>query len=203
MRDTITLAAGDAGRSNQQRVRRPQITYDIGQPPAASPFAPGGATPAAAPGCTNGGATWSFGCCPGVVGTPLSTNAPDWRNDPYDSANRCLRFEVSDSGPGIDKDLIPSLFEPYSRFGELTRSGDGAGLGLAIVSSVLRFLGGSVSVSSEPGKGTTFLVAIPAELLEDEHAKPGRRTGSSMTGRKCSRASSALSSSWASNATRP
>ena len=93
---------------------------------------------------------------------------------PYDRDQRCLRFEVADSGPGIDKDLIPSLFEPYSRFGEMTRSGEGAGLGLAIVRSVLQFLGGSVTVASEPGHGTTFSVTIPAELLDDEAAfEPG------------------------------
>jgi nitrogen-specific signal transduction histidine kinase/CheY-like chemotaxis protein len=87
---------------------------------------------------------------------------------PYDAANGCLRFEVSDSGPGINKERIPTLFDPYTRFGEITRKGEGAGLGLAIVRSVLQFLGGKVSVSSEPGRGTTFEVTIPAELLDGE-----------------------------------
>ena len=87
---------------------------------------------------------------------------------PYDGAQGCLRFEVSDTGPGIDKERIPTLFDPYTRFGEITRKGDGAGLGLAIVRSVLQFLGGKVSVSSETGRGTRFQVTIPAELLDAE-----------------------------------
>ena len=89
----------------------------------------------------------------------------------YDGEQSSLRFEVSDTGPGIDKELIPTLFDPYTRFGEITRKGEGAGLGLAIVRSVLQFLGGKVSVSSEPGRGTTFDVMIPAELLDGERSK--------------------------------
>ena len=88
---------------------------------------------------------------------------------PYDPAQGILRFDVSDTGPGVEKERIPTLFDPYTRFGEITRKGEGAGLGLAIVRSVLHFLGGKVSVSSEPGLGTTFAVAIPAELLDGEH----------------------------------
>lgn len=87
---------------------------------------------------------------------------------PYDKAQGSLRFDVSDTGPGVDKDRIPTLFDPYTRFGEMTHKGDGAGLGLAIVRSVLRYLDGRVRVSSEPGEGTTFEVVIPAELLDGD-----------------------------------
>ncbi len=67
-----------------------QLSYDIGQPPPGSPFATGGPSAVAAPGCAiSGNATWSFGSCPGAAGSPLHTaTAPDWRNDPYDSVNR-------------------------------------------------------------------------------------------------------------------
>jgi signal transduction histidine kinase len=87
---------------------------------------------------------------------------------PYDPVERSLRFRVSDTGPGIDEARLPTLFEPYTRFGELTRHGDGAGLGLAVVRSVLRFLGGEVTVISKPGDGTAFDVAIPAEPMDPE-----------------------------------
>ena len=98
---------------------------------------------------------------------------------PYDAAQGFLRFDIADTGPGVEKDRIPTLFDPYTRFGEITRKGEGAGLGLAIVRSVLHFLDGKVSVSSEPGAGTTFAVAIPAELLDgdrpvDRGQPPGR-----------------------------
>jgi type IV pilus assembly protein PilW len=92
--DGVPALYRDRGRGSQELLYRGiedvQLSYDIGQPPAGSNFAPGGASPAAAPGCTNGGvATWSFGSCPGVAGAPSeSATAPDWRNDGYDSANR-------------------------------------------------------------------------------------------------------------------
>ena len=92
---------------------------------------------------------------------------------PYNADQRCLQFDVTDTGPGIDKDRIPSLFEPYTRFGEMTRNGqgEGSGLGLAVVRSVLHFLDGTVSVTSVPGSGTTFSVNIPAELLDDDRPR--------------------------------
>jgi CheY-like chemotaxis protein len=89
---------------------------------------------------------------------------------PYDTGTSSLHFEVIDTGPGIETDRIPTLFDPYTRFGEMTRKGEGAGLGLAIVRSVLQFLGGTVKVVSERGQGTVFDVRIPAELLDGEHS---------------------------------
>jgi len=68
----------------------------------------------------------------------------------------------------VGKDRIPTLFEPFTRFGEMTNKGDGVGLGLAVVRSVIDFLGGIVRVESEPGLGTTFVVDIPAERLHEE-----------------------------------
>ena len=87
--------------------------------------------------------------------------------EPYDSEGKALRFEVSDTGPGIREDSMPTLFEPYTRFGEMNGGGEGAGLGLAIVRSVLHFLDGSVRVRSAIGEGTTFSVTIPAEPVSE------------------------------------
>jgi CheY-like chemotaxis protein len=55
----------------------------------------------------------------------------------------------------------------------MTRSGDaeGAGLGLAVVRSVLRFLDGRICVTSAPGAGTTFSVTIPAEPLDGDRPR--------------------------------
>jgi signal transduction histidine kinase len=85
---------------------------------------------------------------------------------PYDLEQRCLRFDVSDNGPGIPKERIESLFEPYTRIGEINAIG--TGLGLSIVRSVLHFLEGKIKVDSELGLGTTFTVTIPAELVAME-----------------------------------
>lgn len=86
----------------------------------------------------------------------------------YEPDLRALRFVVRDTGPGIRQDRIATLFEPFTRFGEITSSDDGAGLGLAVVRSVLDFLAGSVRVESELGRGTEFHVDIPAELIDGD-----------------------------------
>jgi CheY-like chemotaxis protein/anti-sigma regulatory factor (Ser/Thr protein kinase) len=94
---------------------------------------------------------------------------------PFDTEHQYLRFEVADNGDGIPEERIPSLFEPYTRIGDINAVG--TGLGLSIVRSVLHFLDGKVSVESELGKGTTFSVAIPAELLANDSTPDEARHG--------------------------
>jgi signal transduction histidine kinase len=67
---------------------------------------------------------------------------------------------IRDTGPGIPQDLLVNLFEPY-----FTTKEKGTGLGLAIVKHNTELYGGSVSVESEPGQGTTFHVRLPARSL--------------------------------------
>ena len=90
------------------------------------------------------------------------------RLHPYDEAKGCLRFEIIDTGPGIDKESRKTLFEPYTRFGELKSDSHGTGLGLAVVHTVVNLLGGKVDVTSELGQGATFTVEIPAERVREE-----------------------------------
>jgi len=72
-----------------------------------------------------------------------------------------VRVSVTDSGPGIPADLQPALFERFVR-GDSARSngGAGTGLGLAIVHAVITAHGGTVSVTSWPGR-TSFVVTLP------------------------------------------
>ncbi|MGD8279028.1 MAG: ATP-binding protein, partial [Gemmatimonadota bacterium] len=74
------------------------------------------------------------------------------------AADGVVEIAVSDSGPGIDAELIPHIFEPHFS----TRS-SGTGLGLAIVRRLVEGWGGNVDASSEPGKGTTLRFRIPVE----------------------------------------
>jgi heavy metal sensor kinase len=71
-------------------------------------------------------------------------------------------LEVADNGPGIAAQHLPHLFDKFYRVreGEKT-AGRGVGLGLAFVKWIARAHGGSVSVASEPGKGSTFQVRLP------------------------------------------
>jgi two-component system, OmpR family, sensor kinase len=72
---------------------------------------------------------------------------------------------IRDYGPGIAEDELPRVFERFYRL-EKSRArsedGRGSGLGLAIVRELVAAHGGQVQVSSEPGRGTAFVVRLPA-----------------------------------------
>jgi signal transduction histidine kinase len=67
-------------------------------------------------------------------------------------------FVISDTGPGIREDLLPRIFEPFVSSGKAK----GTGLGLTIAKSAVEAHGGTISVSTLLGVGTTFTVRIPA-----------------------------------------
>ena len=67
---------------------------------------------------------------------------------------------VRDDGSGIPADLLPRIFEPFLTTKE---TGRGVGLGLAISRSILERHSGTIEVQSEPGRGTTFSLTLPAE----------------------------------------
>jgi signal transduction histidine kinase len=72
---------------------------------------------------------------------------------------REVRFEVSDSGPGIPVEERPHIFEPYWSAERHGRKG--TGLGLFITRGVVEAHGGRIWVESEPGRGTTFFFTLP------------------------------------------
>ncbi|HSC62236.1 MAG TPA: hybrid sensor histidine kinase/response regulator [Caldimonas sp.] len=87
---------------------------------------------------------------------------------PYDAGARLLRFTVSDTGPGIPTAMLPTLLTPDRVVTGSERRGEGSGIGLAIVRTLVDHLGGRIEVHSELGKGTTFAVEIPAEPVESD-----------------------------------
>ncbi len=70
-------------------------------------------------------------------------------------------LRVSDQGPGLDAEQRGRVFDRFYR-GSAARSGAGAGLGLSIVAALAQAHGGTASVESAPGRGTTFLVEVPS-----------------------------------------
>ncbi len=81
-----------------------------------------------------------------------------------------IEILVQDRGPGIDPEDLPYVFEPFFRGRRaLAEQVEGAGLGLTLAKRVIEAHGGSISVSSTPGKGTTFHVRLPA-VSQQEHA---------------------------------
>ncbi len=73
----------------------------------------------------------------------------------------CVRISVIDRGMGMTSEQQASLFEPFNRLG-LERSGiDGAGIGMALTRQLVALMGGSMSVESAPGEGTSVHVNLP------------------------------------------
>ena len=77
-----------------------------------------------------------------------------------------VRFEVSDTGPGIPEAVLPTVFEVFTRGDDsLTSSHGGAGLGLSICRGLVEAMGGRIDVSSRTGEGARFTVDLPAPAV--------------------------------------
>jgi signal transduction histidine kinase len=90
-------------------------------------------------------------------------------------------LHIEDTGPGIPEAELPRLFERFHRVeGTHGRTHEGSGIGLALVQELVKLHGGSVSVSSVPGRGSTFTVAVPFGFghLPPDRIGAGRALGS-------------------------
>ena len=78
-------------------------------------------------------------------------------------------FVIKDNGIGMSPEFVQHIFEPFERETTTTRSGiQGAGLGMAITKSIIDMMGGTITVESEPGKGSTFTVSMSLKLQDVE-----------------------------------
>jgi signal transduction histidine kinase/CheY-like chemotaxis protein len=83
------------------------------------------------------------------------------------AARDVVRFEVSDSGIGMTPEQVDNLFEAFAQAdASTTRKYGGTGLGLALSRHFCRRMGGDITVSSAPGKGSTFTMELPAEVAD-------------------------------------
>ena len=78
-----------------------------------------------------------------------------------------LELEVSDSGCGMSAETQARIFDPF-----FTTKSAGHGLGLAVVHGIVRGLGGSIDVRSEPGRGSSFAVTLPCAHVDEALTEP-------------------------------
>ena len=76
--------------------------------------------------------------------------------------NGQIRFDISDTGVGMDADTREKIFDLFYS----SKGSKGTGLGLFIARKVIEEHGGSIHVSSRPGKGSRFLITMPREMPE-------------------------------------
>jgi hypothetical protein len=83
-----------------------------------------------------------------------------------------VALRVSDTGHGLTAEQRGHLFEPFNRLGIEHQGIEGTGIGLAIVQTLVTRMGGSITVRSTPGEGSTFEVVLQRAVLGREPAHP-------------------------------
>lgn len=81
----------------------------------------------------------------------------------YDSILQEAVLMVSDNGPGIDKDVLPRIFQPFYS----TKGQRGTGLGLAVTRKIVKEHDGEISVRSSPAEGTSFTIRLSTQSRDD------------------------------------
>jgi CheY-like chemotaxis protein/anti-sigma regulatory factor (Ser/Thr protein kinase) len=121
---------------------------------------------------------WTVQSHPGLIRTillNLCTNARDamphggrltveLRNVMKEDIGECVRLTVNDTGVGMDAELSRHIFEPFFTAKEERR---GIGLGLTVVQSLVNRLAGTITVKSEPGRGSRFVIDLPRMVEKD------------------------------------
>jgi len=82
-------------------------------------------------------------------------------SDCGDAAGVFLRVEIEDTGPGISPDEQDKLFRHFEQTKTGQQAGTGTGLGLAISQEFVRLMGGAITVTSQVGKGSVFIIRLP------------------------------------------
>ncbi|WP_373525181.1 response regulator, partial [Nostoc sp.] len=103
-----------------------------------------------------------FGASPPHILTP---DPDSWR----------ITFVVTDTGIGMTPEQQNRLFQPFTQAdASTTRKYGGTGLGLAITQKFCEMMGGDISVESEAGKGTTFMIQLPKQVQELQPESSGQ-----------------------------
>ncbi|MDJ0717927.1 MAG: ATP-binding protein [Prochloraceae cyanobacterium] len=79
---------------------------------------------------------------------------------------KTIRFEVIDTGIGMNKDVLEKIFQPFEQAGNNTNRSKGTGLGLSISQKLVELMGSKIQVSSQLGRGSTFWFDVAFDVVE-------------------------------------
>ena len=100
------------------------------------------------------------------------------------TGNRCTyRWTASDTGIGMSPEFLAHIFDPFTQERQDARSVyQGIGLGMAIVKRLIDAMEGTIEITSEEGKGSTFVITIPFDIAPAEEEKPVEEKRASIEG---------------------
>jgi len=85
------------------------------------------------------------------------------------STTEKFRAEIEDTGEGIEIDKHQEIFEAFTQISAQKNYIEGTGLGLPITKQLVELMNGKISLKSEPGKGSVFIVDIPLPVISEKH----------------------------------
>ena len=106
----------------------------------------------------------------GQVSLTIAVLTPDWvaahpESDSGDTLVQ-LRFRIQDTGVGMRPEQLEKIFLPFEQVGDVERRSEGTGLGLAITQKLLKAMDSTLTVTSEPGQGSTFKFELAVPIAQ-------------------------------------
>jgi CheY-like chemotaxis protein/anti-sigma regulatory factor (Ser/Thr protein kinase) len=98
-------------------------------------------------------------------------------NNQVSSSFSRIRFQIADTGVGIDPDAIAKLFMPFEQFGNTKRQAEGTGLGLAISQKIVNLMDSQIQVRSQLGSGSTFYFDVNLPIAVEWRRSATTKTG--------------------------
>ncbi len=106
-----------------------------------------------------------------IIGNAVKFTEKGFVKVDAEQVGKLLKIKVKDTGIGIEKENLPHIFDEFRQAdGSTSRRFGGTGLGLAIAKKYANLLGGNISVKSEPGQGSEFVLVLPVKLTEESKA---------------------------------